>query len=181
VNKKYARDFHLEESLDDRGRMRKTVTYAGGDYVFEDPAAASGQNRARVAVLAALCWPLFLAPLIPVTRAGKLVYAVLPFAGNILAIGALSMSAYTLLRAGEVMCREQAEKLSRRLPASAFFVTLLSGIAALSVAFTALFLWKSLRPADALFLACATALCALGAVLLRLCRKFKVMKRESVE
>ncbi|MCL2342695.1 MAG: hypothetical protein FWC62_02200 [Firmicutes bacterium] len=181
MNKKYVRDFRLEESLDSRGRVKKTATYIGGDYIFADPEAASKKNRLRIAVLTALCWPIFLAPLFPVTRAGKLIYAILPFAGNILVLSVLSMSAYSLLRAGEVMHREQAMKLSGRLPACALFVMILSGIAVLSVAFTALLLWRALPFTDALFLACAALLCALGAVLFKMCRKIKVMKRENVE
>jgi len=180
VSKKYIRDFRLEEDFDSRGRVKKTAVYIGGDYVFTDPEAASRKVRLRVAVLTALCWPLFLIPLIPVSQAGKTMYAVLPFAGNILAIGILSVSAYALFRAGETMRHEQAMKLSRRLPASSFFVMALSGIAALSVAFTAALLWKSLPLADALFLFCAAALSAVGAVLYRDCRKIKVMKRENV-
>jgi len=79
-----------------------------------------------------------------------------------------------------VLRHEQAARLSRRLPASAFFMTLFSGTAALAIAFTALLRWRGLPWADALFLFCAAAMCALGAVLLRHCRKFKVIKRESV-
>ena len=180
MNKKYVRDFNLEESIDSRGRVKKTAVYVGGDYVFTEPRAVSQKIRLRLAVLTALCWPLFIVPLIPVSQAGKLTYAVLPYAGNLLAIGILSVSVCALWRAGETMRHEQAVKLSRRLPASSFFVMLLSGIAALGVALTALLRWRSLPPADALFLVCAAALCAAGALLFRDCRKIKVMKRENV-
>lgn len=160
---RFAKDYRLVESADEKGRLRTSAEYVGADYFFASGAACARPAARRCAVLCALAWVGQLAALIPHSGAMRRLWSSLPAAFAVLPLWLLSSAVFTALRAKEPMRRREAEVLNSRLPAAAIFAALLSGMALFAAFFSLLFSGSGMLPGDLCFPAgeFISAVCAL--------------------
>lgn len=178
VTRKYLKDYRLEDSLDERGRLRTRAVYVGGDYVFSMPQRAGKRQRWTILLLNVACWLLFFGALLPSSTASYTLYCVLPFVACVLTLLYESAAVGSLMTAKEPLKREQADRLSGRLPTTALLTLIFSGVALGGCGVIALRAWGTLLWGDAVFAAAAALLAGASAAILYLARGFAAVKRE---
>ena len=174
---KYLKDYRVEEYIDEKGRTRKEAIYIGGDYSVSPPVSFRG--KVLMVCLAALSLFAFLGALVPMINAARRSYIMLPFVVSALPMYFVIASTVSFLFSKEVMIRENAEKITRRLPPCAFFTLVLSGAAFLGTIISAAISWDSFIPGDFIFAALCLAVFAASSVIFIKCRKIKAVKRDS--
>ncbi len=169
ISGKYTRDYRTEYEVGPRGRLRERAVYIGGAYGFAQPAAAVRAAARRALRLTAGAWAAALAPLCFVSTAGHTAYVIFPHALALIPLALGSGAAWDMFRAVPPLRRREAELVSRRFPASALWLALLSGagLAGLAVRAATGF-EKLLFPGDAVFALCEALLLTLGVLLFRL-------------
>lgn len=148
---RYAKDYRLVESVDEKGRLRASAEYIGADYFFVSGAVCAHAAARRCAVLCALAWAGQLAAFLPQSLAMRRLWSSLPAAFSILPLWLLSSAVFTALRAKEPLQRREAEVLGSRFPAAAVFAALLSGTAFFAALFPMLFSGGGVLPGDLCF------------------------------
>lgn len=179
VSRKYIKDYKLEDSLDARGRIRSKAVYIGGDYGFERPDQASTKAKWTVLGLNLGAWLLFIGALLPNSLAARTMYCVLPLAAAALPLALGTMGAYALMTTREPMRREQADKISQRLPIASLLTLIFSGAALLGFCAMLIFSAGKALPGDAVFAALTAGLVAASALSLWLSRRFKTRRAEA--
>lgn len=177
ISKKYLNDYRVEQTVDIKGRRRSEVIYIGGDHAVEPQVPTS--DKRLVFCLSVLMWPAFLGALLPVTQAMPVAFIMLPFVCLMLPMYFMTGAAFSLFRENDIMKREKAEKIVKRLPPCAFLSLLLSGVSFLGTVVKALVSWKSFIPGDYVFTALAAAICAASAAAFIKCRNIKVVRKIS--
>ena len=66
---RYVSDYHLADSLDERGRIRTEVEYVGSLYSFSAPAEKVRQAKKRSLGLCAAGWVAYIGAMIPLSAA----------------------------------------------------------------------------------------------------------------
>jgi len=160
---RYAKDYRLVESVDEKGRLRASAEYIGADYYFTSGSAAARTAARRCAIFCALSWTGQLAAFLPQSLAMRRLWSSLPAAFSVLPLWLLSAAVITALRAKEPLQRREAETLSSRVPAAAVFTALLSGAAFFAALFSLLYSGSGMLPGDLCFLGgeLVIAVCAL--------------------
>ena len=172
VSRKYIRDYRLESDLDGRGRWRTRAVYIGGNYGYVNPGLANRIAKRWMALYHVLCWTFFISALLPDSRALHTVYCAVPFVICGFPLMWQSFSVYVLIIAQEPFRRDQAEKISQRIPASALLAFIFSGLACAGFIVGVFYSEGSLYFGDAVFVSAAGAIAALSAILLRCSRRF---------
>ncbi len=174
---RYVGDYRLVESIDARGRIRTDYEYIGAAYVHAGGADAARRLIGRALGACAVGWAAFVGALIPVSRAGKTLYVLLPFAFAALPLGLMTATLIRVLRAGDRLEHRHADQLENRCPACTFFVALLCAAALIGEAVN-LLRGAQMRPGDAVFAACAALLTACAVHNHRLWKRLKCEKSE---
>ncbi len=176
ITRKYIGDYRLDDSLDERGKLRTRAVYVGGDYGFSAPERADKRHKWAVSWLCVACWLFFIGALLPNSLAAHCMYCILPFAACGLTLALETSCAVLLLRVKEPFRREQADRLNGRLPASALWTAFLSAAALLGLGLRTLLAREPLLWGDAVFAACGALLLAASVTVRRLARCFQTRK-----
>ncbi len=155
ARKKYARDYRLNESLDERGRIRTEAEYIGVYYRY-----VSGAETARGALktllgFTVLAWALFLCSLLPHSTASLTMYVMLPYLFTALPLGMMTAALLQLRAAGERLDHRTADLAGERVPACSLWMLLLPGLSLLGEGIAQSFGRGPFLPGDAVFLLCA--------------------------
>ena len=155
ARKKYARDYRLNESLDERGRIRTEAEYIGVYYRY-----VSGTEAARSALktllgMTVLAWALFLCSLLPHSTASLTMYVMLPYLFAALPLGMMTAALLQLRAAGERLDHRTADLAGERVPACCLWLLLLAGVSLLGEGIALCFGPGRFLPGDAVFLFCA--------------------------
>lgn len=176
--RKYVKDYRLEDKLDARGKLRTELVYIGGEYVFCAPERAGGRYRRAALLLNVLSWLCFIGALLPHSLATNTMYCVLPFVACVMTLIYETAAVIVAMTAREPLKREQADRLSGRLPITALLTLIFSGVAFGGCVVNAVRAWDALLPGDAVFSGLAALLAACSAVLMRLAQGFRAVKKE---
>ena len=171
VSRKYLKDYRIEEHIDANGRVRSAAVYIGGDYTLIPKVSVA--DRRLILLLSVLSGSFYCGALIPVTRAARLTYVIMPLVISALPIFLMISAAISLLSVKEAMSRPKAEKISNRLPPAALTAALLSGAAFLGFIITTAASWDSAGAGDYIFSACSLALFLAAAIVFIKSRKLK--------
>ena len=158
---RYVGDYHLADSLDDRGKIRTEVEYVGGRYSFVKDAETVRKTKILVLVLCAAGWLLYVAAMIPVSVAMRTIYTAIPFALIAVPLALLTGTILEVFPQKERFIHRYADRMENRYPASAAFIVILSGIA-LAGQGVSLIRGLELTGGDILAAVCAAALLAVG-------------------
>jgi len=171
VSRKYLKDYRIEEYIDANGRVRSEAVYIGGDYTLM-PQVSTGDKR-LILLLSVLSGSFYCGALLPVTRAARLTYVIMPLVLSALPIFLMISAAVSLLSVKEAMPRPKAEKISNRLPPSALITAILSGAAFFGLIITAAAAWDGVGAGDYIFSACSLAIFLAAATVFIKSRKLK--------
>lgn len=123
---RYIGDYHLADSLDERGRIRTEVEYVGDLYSFRQEPEKVSRTKKNILCLCAIGWLAYIAALIPVSTAARTIYSVLPFVFIAVPLGLLSATVLEILPQKERFIHRYADRIENRFPASAVFIAILS-------------------------------------------------------
>ena len=172
---RYVGDYHLADSLDERGRIRTEVEYVGGLYSYIQKPESVNNAKKKILCLCAVGWLAYLAALIPVSTAGRTVYSAVPFVFIAAPLGLLSATALEILPQKERFIHRYADRIDNRLPASAVFITALA-CASLTGQAVNLIRGLVLQTGDILFSGSAALLCLTGIISFRTGKTLKCRK-----
>jgi hypothetical protein len=172
---RYVGDYRLVESIDGRGRIRTDYEYTGAYYAHAGGADAARRLLTRALVACGAAWLAFVGALTPVSRAGKTLYVLLPFAFAALPLGLMTATVIRTLRAGEKLEHRHADQLENRCPACSFLVMLLCAAALIGEGVN-LVRGAQMLAGDVAFAACAALVLACAAHNHRLWKRLKCVK-----
>lgn len=177
MSKKYIKDYRLNETFDERGRVHTDYEYIGGCYFyFEDAELVRMKTRLLTAICVA-CWILWLLPLLFNNGAMRLPFISVPFIFAALTLWMLSSTVYIALTAAEPLKHKQADRLKKWIPGTALATSILSGAALVGLLISIVFKIGSHNQFDALFAVCAALICIGGVVCFTQKKFFQTEKR----
>lgn len=164
---KYVKDYRLEPTVDEKGKIRTKAVYVGGEYDYDlDPGTVSRSRRVLVSA-SVLGWIAFISALIPKTALFRSLYFALPFAFCALPLFLVSETALLDTRNVPPLEHRTADRLSAGLTYRAVLFLLFSAASVVGYAVWMVLNFRSAVPADAapgvssaLLLVCAAAVFA---------------------
>ena len=165
---RYANDYKLTETVDEKGQSEFSYTYAGPVYSLRKD---TGKSR-QILICTIAGWICFLAALIPNSVAMRVFYISLPFVFAVLPLWFLARTGIFLIRElrgndrSFSMKRKEADLINNTFPAAAFFCIVLPGISLIGQ-IVSLARGRWVIPGDVIFTICAAALAGLGIFLFR--------------
>lgn len=174
ISKKYLVDYRVVETVDDKGKIRAEAVYIGGDYVVEPPVAV--RDRWLILGLSALSWVAFIGALLPVTDAAQIAYVMLPYVACMVTMYLMTGAAIMFVREKEIMTREKAEKISKRVLYGTLLTAVLSGASFIALTVTIITSDSEFPANDILFDALLLVIAAASGVAFSRCRKIKAVK-----
>ena len=176
ISDRYAKDYKLQESVDQEGHVSFAYGYEGPAYRGEQDKRISG----RVTLYAAAGWIFYVAAMLPFSFAMHTLPIALSFVFTAIPLWMLARVAVLLGRvrrhAGTVLHRKEADLLTNTYPPSALFTFLLPAICLTGEAVRAL-TGREMVPGDALFCVFAVLLCVTGILSFRLRRQVQQLRQ----
>ena len=171
ISKKYLKDYRLEEQIDSSGRAKTKAVYIGEYYVIS-PDFSQSEKRLLLglSILSALS---FIGALIPVSQAVRVIYVSMPFVLSALPIFIMISTIVSFMQVKAPIKREQAERISNRLPACAFVLMILPSIAFIGQMITALVSWDIFPTGDIIFAVLSLTISATSAKIFDKSRNIK--------
>lgn len=174
MSKKYARDYRLSDTVDERGRIRTETEYVGGAYGYADRDAP--KTLKKLTLLSAIAWGLTLLPLFPPSTAGLSIWVMLPWIFLLIPLWRLSSGLWSLRGAGETLQHRHADLANERPEACGAGFAILAGLSLIGEIVALLLPGAKVHPGDLLFLICAGALVACGILCRRLGKGLRAEK-----
>jgi len=171
---KYIDDYRVEAYIDEKGKAKNKVVYIGGDYTLSPE--ISRKNKILILLLSLFAWVPFVVAFVPITGASHIFYVMLPFVFTIIPLYLMTMAAISLFREGDVMTREISDKIVRNLPHCSIIVALLTAVAFLGLAITAVIDASDMLFGDILFGALSLVIAGASSVIFMKCRLIKARK-----
>ena len=128
VNKKYANDYHLENTKTKRGKIKTVAVYGGPQYTFKAAADTVRRTGRLCALLTALCVLFFAAVLFLNTAVLRQMYVLFPFLCCALPLGYQSVAVLYTLTTKPPFTRERNDKMHDRLAKTSLFLMVFSAI-----------------------------------------------------
>ena len=172
---RYVKDYRLVETVDERGRIKTEYEYIGSRYEYVSDRPTLMKNRRIIVALCCVSWFIFIAALVPFSASMRKIYISMPFLFSALPLGILTEVLISAPVHGKPIERRQAERLSNRWPAAAFFMMLLDGISFLG-AVVSILAGMEYQSGDGYFLVFAAVLTACGIILFIKRRSFDTRK-----
>ena len=163
--RKYLGDYIIEDQLDPKtGRLKSVAVYTGKWFAFTHDGETMRRLRRRCYALTAVCAALFIAGLLTAAPCCRTMYVILPYAVLEFPIFYAAAGCARLKRAEGAITREHRDKIANRLPTAALLILIFSGVSAAGCIVRAFITGMTAR--DVVFLLCAAAMAACGALLL---------------
>ena len=163
---RYVGDYHLADSLDDRGRIRTEVEYVGALYSFVKDDEAVRKTKRCVLFLCAIGWLAYTAAMIPVSAAMRTYYTAIPFVFIAVPLALLTGTVFEVLPLRERFIHRHADRIENRWPSSCMFIAFLSGVSLLCEAVN-LIRGLEMQTGDLLFAFCAPVILLTGILAFR--------------
>ena len=172
---RYVGDYHLADTVDDRGKIRTDVEYTGGLYSFSKEAETVRRTKIKSILLCAAGWLIYITAMFPVSTAMKTIYCAIPFVFIAVPLALLTGTAAAVFLLKERFIHKHADRIENRWPASSAFIVILSGIVLLGEAVN-LIRGVELVSGDLVFALCAPALLLAGILAYRAGKNLKCEK-----
>ena len=167
AGKKYTRDYRLNDSLDERGRIRTETEYIGVYFRYAAGADAARGACGRMLCLTGGAAACFVLSLLPRSTASLTLYVMLPYLFTALPIGLLLAALLRLRGRGERLDHRAADQANDRVPGCCLWLMLLPGVSLLGEGIALTFGRAAFLPGDGLFLAFALGTGLLGMLCFR--------------
>ena len=162
AGKKYARDYRLSDTLDERGRIRTETEYIGALYRFVQGNAAAQASIRQMLVFTGLGALCFLLSLLPRSTASLTLYVMLPYLFTALPLGLQLSALLRLRRLGESLDHRAADQANERIPGCCLWLLILPAVSLAGEAIALTFGHGAFLPGDGLFLAGAVCVAGCG-------------------
>ena len=172
---RYVGDYHLADSLDERGRIRTDVEYVGSLYSFTGSPEEVRNGKRRALALCAAGWLAYAGAMIPRSAAMRALWSAIPFVFIAVPLALLTGTVAEILPLKERFEHRHADRLENRYPASCAFEVILSALALAGEAVN-LIRGAELQRGDIVFAVCAAAVLAAGAAARRVRRRLECGK-----
>jgi len=176
VSKKYLKDYNVERTPDEKGRMRNRAVYVGGYYTFSPP--VSKADKLIIALLTVISGFAFIGVFILRTQAAHIWYVMLPFVLTMLPLYFLFIAAFSLLFSKEVMIRYDSDRISSRMCPSALISTVLAAVSLIGFIIALFTTQEKFAADDLLFCILALVVAAASAVVYWKFRLVKAVKTD---
>jgi len=171
ISRKYLKDYRVEDKISLGGQVRQAAVYIGKAHTLSP--SVPERDKHLVFYLTVLSGLAYIAALIPVTYASRLIYVILPFVVSALPVFFMVGTAVALLRAKETMERKTAEMIANRLPPSSLFAAILTAASFLGLIINAAVLRPRLLTGDYIFGAFSFILFLASAAVFAKCRRIR--------
>ena len=172
---RYVGDYHLADSLDERGKIRTDVEYVGDRYSFTEGPETVRRAKRKALILCAAGWLLYIGAMILPSAAMRALWTAVPFAFTGVPLALLTGTAAEIYPRKERFEHRYADRIENRWPAASAFTVILAGIS-LAGEGVNLLLGKEMKGGDALFAACAAGLILVGILAHRTRRSLRCEK-----
>ena len=172
---RYIGDYHLADTVDDRGKIRTDVEYTGGLYSFSKDAETIRRTKNKSLLLCVAGWLAYIVAMIPISVAMKTFYSAIPFVFIAVPMALLTGTAAEVFPLKERFIHKHADRIENRWPASSAFIAILSGIALTGEAVT-MIRGQAMTSGDLVFVLCAPVLLLTGILAWRAGKDLKCEK-----
>lgn len=131
AGKKYAKDYRLSDTFDERGRIRTETEYIGAFFRFSAGSETARRTLGRMLVFAWIGVSCFLVSLLPYSTASLTMYVMLPYLFTVLPLGLLLAALLRLRRLGGKLDHRAADQANDRIPACCLWLLILPGVSLL--------------------------------------------------
>ena len=163
ARRKYVKDYKLNQSVDERGRLRSEPIYVGSYYVFRE-SAADVKAQAKKSLAACIgAWAAFIGSLFLNTGAMRLFHVSLPYAFTAIPLWLLTSVTIKAYKASGKLQHRDSDEMNTRYPACSMWSAILPIFALLGMLVAVIFNIGSLVRADIAFALLASVVCACAA------------------
>ncbi len=126
--RKYAKDYRMEEYTDLNGKVKLKRVYQGENYLFTQSPEEIKRLAKTVLVVSAAVFAGLLPLLLTATQIGRTIYVLLPMAFVLVPLFQTAAVGYRLLRYQAPLTRQQRDLTDKRLKAVSIWLTALTGV-----------------------------------------------------
>ena len=115
---RYVGDYHLADSLDERGKIRTDVEYVGDRYSFTEGPETVRRAKRKALILCAAGWLLYIGAMILPSAAMRAFWTAVPFAFAGVPLALLTGTAAEIFPRKERFEHRYADRIENRWPAA---------------------------------------------------------------
>ena len=167
ARKKYVKDYKLNHTVDERGRIGSKAEYVGAYYVFRESKDAVKKQARKSLIACAAAWAAFAASLFLNTGSMRLLHISMPYAFTAIPLWMLTGVSIKALRIKGKLQHRESDEMNQRYPATSMWTAVLTLFALLGMVIAVIFKIGSLVKADIAFALLASTVCACGAYCFR--------------
>lgn len=160
---RYARDYRLVETWDEKGKLKVSSEYIGEEYRFVADASVIAGKKKKLILLCMLGWIGFFAALSLYSAGMHTLYVALPFVFSAVPLTFLTDITFSFRKMKEPLEHRHADRMNSRFPLSALMTALFSAFALIGEAVNVI-LGKTLAAGDYVLMAGGLAVFAAGAL-----------------
>ena len=127
---RYVGDYHLADSLDERGKIRTDVEYVGDRYSFTERPETVRRAKRKALILCAAGWLMYIGAMILPSAAMRALWTAVSFAFTGVPLALLTGTAAEIFPRKERFEHRYADRIENRWPAASAFTVILAGIKA---------------------------------------------------
>lgn len=169
ARRKYVKDYKLNQTVDERGRLRSDPEYVGSYFVFKESLDKVREQAKKCLIACGIGWTAFAASLFLNTGSMRLFHISLPYAFTAIPLWLLTDVTIKALKAKGKMQHRESDEMNQKYPGASMWTAVLTVFALLGMLIAVIFKIGSLGKADILFALLASTVCACGAY----CFKYK--------
>ena len=159
---KYVKDYKLNQTVDEKGRLRSEPEYIGGYFVFTEKPETVKKQASRSLIACGGAWVSLLGSMLLNTGAMRLINVSLPYAFTAIPLWLLTSVCIKARKTAGKMQHRDSDEMNQRYPACSMWAALLPLLSLLGLLAALIFSFGNLVKADIAFafLASVTAACS---------------------
>ena len=163
ARKKYVKDYKLNQTIDERGRISSKAEYAGAYFVFKESKETVKSQAVKSLTACGIAWAAFIASLFLNTGSMRLFHISLPYAFTAIPLWLLTDVCFKARKTEGKLQHRESDEMNQKYPASSMWVAVLTLFALLGMLVAVIFGAGDLVKADVAFALLASVVCACGA------------------
>lgn len=163
ARKKYVKDYKLNQTVDERGRLKSEPEYVGSYFVFSESADTVKAQAKKSLAACGIAWAAFAASLFLNTGSMRLFHISLPYAFTAIPLWLLTDVCIKAMKTVGKLQHRESDEMTQKYPAASMWTAVLTIFALLGMVIAVIFKIGSLVKADILFALLASVVCACGA------------------
>lgn len=163
AKRKYVKDYKLNQTVDEKGRLKSEPQYVGGYFVFKESLETVKAQAKKSLTACGLAWAAFGASLFLNTGGMRLFHVSLPYAFTAIPLWLLTEVSIKAFKAKGKLQHRESDEMNQRYPACSMWAAVLPLFALLGMLIALIFNIGNLVRADIVFALLASVVCACSA------------------